>query len=305
VTVRVNGLQGASVYWSGEPIGRAERSKDGEMNGRIFRRLALAVLTSATAGVIAAPAAAGVTAGDTTPPSVTIDAFTHYVVGTTVDLYYSDPNQLEEFRLLMAVKWRATDPLGICNQTITQQTYETLGGPTDPILGAGTSTSSLSPAVRVYQFGTGRTNYWRGGYRFVVRATDCAGNTSASGVAQASIDVIDDISDAFTYPGRWDVAHFSGFAGGTTHFTSTRGAAAAFIADGGALALVMEKAPNRGSAQIFVDGVLKATVNTNSASTQHRQVVWQGLLPEGQHLVEVVNLASAGHPRIDLDAVLR
>jgi hypothetical protein len=274
------------------------------MNRRIFSLLTLAALISTTAGALAAPAVAGVTA-DTTPPSVIIDPFTHYVVGTAANLYYGAPNSLEEFSLSMAVKWRATDASGICSQTIAEQSYDTLGGDPDPILGSDTVTSPVAPAARTHPFIEDGMNYWRVPDRYVVRATDCAGNTAASGIAESAIDIEDDRSTAITYTGQWAIAHFSGFAGGTTHYSSSQGDVAAFSADGGAVGLVMEKAPTRGSAQVFVDGVLKATVNTNSATTQHRQVVWQALLPAGQHLVRVLNLASAGHPRIDLDAVLR
>lgn len=66
----------------------------------------------------------------------------------------------------------------------------------------------------------------------------------------------------------------------------------------------MEKAPNRGSADVYVDGVKKATVNTYSSTTAHRVIVWQTVLAAGAHVVKVVNRATAGHPRIDLDAVL-
>ena len=134
--------------------------------------------------------------------------------------------------------------------------------------------------------------------------TDCAGNTAASGISTTSINIDDDDSPIIGYGGPWAISHFAGFSGGTTHFTSATGASAAFQVDEGPVALVMEKAASRGSAKIFVDGVLRATVSTNSATTRHRRVVWQALLGPGTHPVMVIGNGTAGHPRIDLDAVL-
>ncbi len=54
---------------------------------------------------------------------------------------------------------------------------------------------------------------------------------------------------------------------------------------------------------MYVDGVLRKTVDTHATTTRHRVVVWQGLFRSGQHTLRVVNRATAGHPRIDLDTL--
>jgi hypothetical protein len=97
------------------------------------------------------------------------------------------------------------------------------------------------------------------------------------------------------------------FSNTTTHFTTQKGASVSFAVTTRAqdhVAVVMEKNTNRGSAQIYLDGVLRATVNTHAAGPTHRQVVWQRFVTRGQHMVTVVNLATSGHPRIDLDAFM-
>ncbi|HSS68137.1 MAG TPA: hypothetical protein VLK34_06260, partial [Nocardioidaceae bacterium] len=69
------------------------------------------------------------------------------------------------------------------------------------------------------------------------------------------------------------------------------------------LGLVMAKAPDRGKAAIFVDGVRVATVDTHAASKVNRTVVWrQTMAGNTGHTVKVVNLATAGRTRIDIDA---
>jgi len=55
----------------------------------------------------------------------------------------------------------------------------------------------------------------------------------------------------------------------------------------------------RCSTQVRID-----RIEGESSTTLHREVVWQETLKAGTHTVRVVNKATAGHPRIDVDAVL-
>jgi hypothetical protein len=69
---------------------------------------------------------------------------------------------------------------------------------------------------------------------------------------------------------------------------------------------VAYKGPSRGSAQVFVDGVLKATVNLNASSTVARPQVYAfNWSTNGAHTIKVVVVGTAGHPRIDVDAFVR
>jgi hypothetical protein len=279
------------------------------MNRHIFRMLTLASLISAAAAALATPAMAGVTTGgtappDTTPPTVTIESLGRYAPGSTANINFGPRNRVRDFGLGMVVRWTASDASGICRQKITEQSYDTLGGDPDPILGGDTATSRIPPTARSHSYSESAWDYMRAEHRFVVRATDCAGNTAASTIADTVITINDDDGSVLTYAGNWDTARLRSYAGGTAHFAADAGAAASFLTSGGPVALVMEKAADRGSAQVFVDDILAATVDTHAATAQHRQVVWQALLPAGRHTVRLVNLATAGHPRIDLDAVL-
>ncbi len=85
----------------------------------------------------------------------------------------------------------------------------------------------------------------------------------------------------------------------------TRDTSTSYVMSGRRVALVMEMAANRGSADVYLDGVKKATISTYSATTTHRSVVWESLVSTGTfHIIKVVNKASAGHSRIDVDALL-
>ncbi len=248
-----------------------------------------AALTLATPGY----AAAG--------PTVTIDRLGHYVTNTVFDTYY-DPVGVTYWYTHLTIGWKVNAPNGVCKQTLTEQSYDTVGGEPDPILGDETVTTTIGKSVRGHDYGENWMDYERGAHQFVVRVTDCAGHTTASSIAGTDISYREDTSAAITYSSGWSVSHFTGFSGGTTHYATTPGASAT-VQVHGAVGLVMEKAANRGSFAVYIDGVKKATVNTHSAATQHKRIVWQALLT-GTHTLKVVNLATAGHPRVDVDVVL-
>ena len=77
-------------------------------------------------------------------------------------------------------------------------------------------------------------------------------------------------------------------------------------ATGVRVALLMPTGPSRGSAALYVDNVYKGVINTyHAGSNVNGKITYQFLLTGTHtHVVRVVNLATAGHPRIDLDAFI-
>jgi hypothetical protein len=70
------------------------------------------------------------------------------------------------------------------------------------------------------------------------------------------------------------------------------------------VALVMTKGPGRGKAKVYVNGAYTATIDLASSTTKYRVVVWQKTWSTvGTRTVKIVNLATSGRPRIDLDAL--
>ena len=124
------------------------------------------------------------------------------------------------------------------------------------------------------------------------------------------------------YSGSWTPVECLCFSGGgwestgpdtavyhkpQTRYATAKNAAVGFTYSfqrGDHVGVVMPTSANRGKANIVIDGTITATVNTYSPSTKNRVVVWQKWMPEGIHTVKVVNLATPGHPRIDIDAFL-
>jgi hypothetical protein len=110
---------------------------------------------------------------------------------------------------------------------------------------------------------------------------------------------------AATYSGKWAVSKAATAWGGTTRYSTAKHASAAYRCTCEAIALVTTQASNHGSAQIFVDGKLRATVNTHAAHTRNREVIYRyAWAANGVHTIRVVNLASAREPRISIDGFL-
>ena len=71
------------------------------------------------------------------------------------------------------------------------------------------------------------------------------------------------------------------------------------------VALVMAKGPARGKAAIYFDGGYVTTVDTYASVNTNRVVMWdKGLTGTANHTIKVVNLATSGRPRIDVDAYI-
>ena len=256
--------------------------------------LAVGLVTINVADGEATPRLPGVAlaAADTTPPSLVVEAYPRYRLGSQIETEYSEPYWFAQFRL----QWKVSDSSGICSQTVLWYGYDQAEDGTP---------YSVAANARAFDFQTDLPNTDRGPDWFAVRATDCAGNTATGGIAKTKFGLREDNDPAITYYGTWSASNFTGFSGGTTHYSTKAGDSftTTFTGDG-PVALVMEKAPNRGSADVYVDGVFRKTINTNASKTKHRVVVWQAIYKSGTHTLRVVNRATAGHPRIDLDAVL-
>ncbi len=73
---------------------------------------------------------------------------------------------------------------------------------------------------------------------------------------------------------------------------------------GGPVAVVVERAADRGEVDVYVDGTKRARVDTGAATTAHRMIVWESLLAPGSHTLRLVAVGTPGRPRVDLDALL-
>lgn len=189
--------------------------------------------------------------------------------------------------------WSASDPSGIRAYTVQRQ-----------VDGGSWSTVTLPSATS-----TGITQLETFGhrYRYRVLATDGAGNVGPWSYGPTMTPTLfQQTSSAFSYGASWYTAWSTSYLGGSERYTRARGATATFKVWGSSFAWVGYKGPNRGYAAIYVDGAYRGTVNLYASSYQARRVIWTTTFASnGSHAIRIVNLATSGHPRIDLDAGVR
>lgn len=154
---------------------------------------------------------------------------------------------------------------------------------------------------------------------YAVEAANGAGATTTRNVSAPIVVVQEDGKNArfdalepgtsVTTHGRWRTSNWDFWLDGQTAWTTKRGSRMWFTATvsaGQVIAIVMPVAQNRGEARIKLDGVNQGRLDTYVAGpTQHRTIVWQTPpLSAGSHTIEVINLATQGRPRIDIDAFM-
>ena len=146
-------------------------------------------------------------------------------------------------------------------------------------------------------------------YRFRVKATDRAGNTSGwaegpqVGVEAAQEEGVGPV----TYAGAWaDEALTSAF-GGSTRYTPEPGATASYaFGDGTDVAWAAQKGPDRGKAEVWIDGARVQTVDLYATTEQPRRVVFRAPLGSaGPHTLQVKVLGTkrtaSTDTRVDVD----
>jgi subtilisin family serine protease len=168
--------------------------------------------------------------------------------------------------------------------------------------GGWTGTTSLPSTARSVAF---RATVGRM-YETRLRAQDAAGYWSAWAVSAGVRPTgVQDSSTAVTYHGTWSRYANAWMSGGSTRYAGTAGKSVAHTFTGRAVSIVMPKGPTRGSARIYLDGTLVATISTYASSVQGRRIVWsRAFASAGTHTLRIVVAGTPGHARIDFDAVV-
>jgi hypothetical protein len=148
-------------------------------------------------------------------------------------------------------------------------------------------------------------------YRFRVRAQDKVGNWGDwKDLDSFRLSAFQETS-AY-YSGSWNEDSFSGAYGGSVKHAHTPDAKTQFSYKGSDIAWVSTLGPDRGKAEVWIDGFLQETVDLYSPTQQARRMVFSGLralddpYETHSHTIEVrvlgtKNAASSG-TRVDVDA---
>ncbi|HUG29601.1 MAG TPA: glycosyl hydrolase family 18 protein [Candidatus Limnocylindria bacterium] len=142
-------------------------------------------------------------------------------------------------------------------------------------------------------------------YRFKVRARDWAGNVG-SWVAGATIRAYlrQQTNKAMRWKGTWRLGTSSSYSAGSDRFATAAGAAMTYSFTGRAIGWVTTLGPGRGTAKVYLDGKLMATIDTHAASVVFRRVAFtKTWASSGYHTIRIVVVGTAGHPRVDVDAL--
>jgi hypothetical protein len=184
----------------------------------------------------------------------------------------------------VTVTWTAHDAGGLASQWLVR--YGVSATP------AATATRSVPTTARL-----GRAEAW------IVTATDPAGNErQARGPAvRAAFD-----NPVTGYRGRWSTVRSSRYLGRSERVTTRRGAALDHTVTARSAGLIATTGPDRGWADVYVDGRRSGSVNLYRSATATRQQVWTcSWATAGRHRITVVNRATPGRPLIGIDAVSR
>lgn len=227
----------------------------------------------------------------TTTVSMTVVNGPPIMVAPTPSLYGNTTLGTTTVRVKNA--WSACDADGISSNQLQRQVNG--GSWSTQTLGSATSTSinqSLTKSAT---------------YRFRVRATDKTGLVASYAYGRNfQARVSDQTSSLLSYTGSWSTGSWSSYFGGSSRYTTSAGASATYTFTGASVAWVAVKGPTRGSAQVYVDGVLRATISLYASTTTAKAQVYAfNWSTSGPHTLRIVNLATSGHPRIDVDAIVR
>ena len=141
-------------------------------------------------------------------------------------------------------------------------------------------------------------------YRFRVRAVDGAGNNGSWMTGPAfRLTHHGEASASVKYSGTWATSTSSVYWGSKAKASSQAGAKASLTFTGRTIEVVSRKGPARGKAQIYINGVLKATLDLYASTYQNQRVVWAGAWSSSAtRTITVRVVGTSGRARVDLDA---
>ncbi len=140
-------------------------------------------------------------------------------------------------------------------------------------------------------------------YQFDIRSGDKAGNVSLGSTVVTTRVPWDQVSAS--YVGVWAAVAQVGSYRGSIKRTIKLNASAAITKVGRYYGILVTKGPGRGKVGVYVDGHLISTVDTYATTVKLRQyIAIKTFATAGTHTIKIVNRATAGRPKIELDGLL-
>ena len=276
------------------------------------RRALVALVAMATGIGMALVPALRVNAVPAEPP--TVEASAGFVVGSVVGQDW-DPGIPWGVGYAQGYLEVAVDDLeeGTAQAWGVQRDYA--GAPPEILVSGTTSSATLTLPISATDY---EDDFGGGSFQitdWTVKASNGGGETVLSVPAGMDITQEDGTNargisaiGTVTTKGKWRTADCNCYLAGSTlrnaklknwmEFTAT-------VVDGQRIAVVMPMFAKAGVARFKLDGVMQADVDTYAAVRENRVIAWQTpVLTAGTHTIRIVNMATTGRPRIDVDAFL-
>lgn len=142
-------------------------------------------------------------------------------------------------------------------------------------------------------------------YRYRVTATDVAGNSGAPRYGTTFKTVsYNESNTALKYSAPWALTTNAAFIGGKARHTGTANRSVSLTFTGSRVAWLGRLTPQSGTAKVYINGSLMATVNLNSATNVDRKLVWSKSFGSvATRTLKIVVSGTAGHPDVILDQI--
>jgi len=270
----------------------------------------IATLTIAGVAFVWLPSAPAAHAA-TTGPVIKMNPFVSFTTGQSIWLntVYSSTG-FPVYNIPVHFSWSATATSGICGYDLS---VDNEGGTSQ--IWANQHITSYNDTIDNYNGIFGQSN--PGPYDWKITAHDCTGNTTTATIWAFPFSITEQDNSrnwgtagaegTFAYTGTWSKSNCTCATNGTQTYSTKSGASADFLRTyirGDNTGIVMAEGPGRGRAKIYVDGKLRTTIDTFAQVNTNMVVVFSTWLPAGSHDIKVVNLATQGRSRIDVDAAL-
>jgi subtilisin family serine protease len=243
-------------------------------------------------GADATPGAYEVSINATHNGDIAHATFTLIVYGATVDasgpvVMLKPGGQAGQILLPVRVTWPAIAGATRyeLQQNVDAQGWATIAKPTRTSL-----STAVSPGRR---------------YQFRIRAqVDAVWREWQIGPSSAA-DASEPATDLVTH-GPWEDAPIKRAYSERPQMSSDGGASAAYQFTGRSVAWMSSRAPDRGKAQVWIDGALDATINLYASSKANRLFVYTRSWPGANaHTIKIVVLGKpSSRPRVDIDSIV-
>ncbi len=247
-------------------------------------------------------------AQDSTPPGAitNLNALSGVTDGT-VNLTWTAPGDDGSAGIAKLYDVRySTTPITLANFAVAKKPITGIPAPHLPGTAESMIVSGLAPGV-LYYFAVRTTddNYSLSGTTLTGPNTSALSNPASAASAYSGIVAVagpyQNPDPAWKYTGAWIQTTLSSAQGTNVHITSTLGNSAIFVFNGGKFDLFYCVNSTYGKITVYVDDVLKATINQYGLTAKCNLKYTFTPLSAGQHSIKIVSIST--NKKVNIDSI--